>query len=209
MAVAENSRDEWDPGRVGAGLSLSAVGAVVLIVSLFLNWYQPGRNAWQVFEVWDLVLAAIAIFILTGIAGQLGWARAVPGRWLLGASMAAVVIVVDTLINPPPAAGGYGLMAGAWLALAGSLVMLLGTALAVARISVTLSEGPSAPLRTPSPAGWWRQRARRGQPRRTGPESVAAGPAAPPVHPPVERADPDATAPISPTDRFPPPGPAE
>ena len=47
------------PERINGGQALVAVGAIVLIVSLFLSWYEPGRTAWTVFEVWDVVLAAI------------------------------------------------------------------------------------------------------------------------------------------------------
>ena len=47
--------------RGDAGAILLGLGALLLFISLFLHWYQPGRSAWAVFEVWDLVLAGLAL----------------------------------------------------------------------------------------------------------------------------------------------------
>jgi uncharacterized membrane protein HdeD (DUF308 family) len=55
------------PERINGGQALVAIGAIALIVSLFLNWYEPGRSAWTVFEVWDIVLAAIGIAAIAAI----------------------------------------------------------------------------------------------------------------------------------------------
>ena len=46
--------------RIEAGPVLVGLGAVVLLISLFLDWYQPGVTAWDAFEVLDLLLAALA-----------------------------------------------------------------------------------------------------------------------------------------------------
>lgn len=137
--------------NLDAGLLLIGLGAIMLFVSLFLEWYQPNAEAWDVFEVWDLVLAALAIAALVAVAGRLGVGKPRPASWLIGASAAALVIVLYALIDPPPVAdavgdagGGFGDPGtGLWLALAATILMAAGTLLSVARISVAFSAGGS------------------------------------------------------------------
>jgi hypothetical protein len=138
MASPSESRPRAAPHLEG-GVALVAIGAPLLLVSLFLNWYQPGRSAWAVFEVWDLVLAALAVAALLAVAGRLGLARARPDSWLVVPSLAAFVIVVASLLNHPPAAIGEDPMIGIWLALTAAVLMLVGVALSVARVSVAIS----------------------------------------------------------------------
>ena len=38
---------------------LAGVGAIALIVSLFLDWFKPGITAWDAFEVLDLELIPV------------------------------------------------------------------------------------------------------------------------------------------------------
>nr|MBA3749057.1 hypothetical protein [Solirubrobacterales bacterium] len=140
-------------GNLDAGLLLIALGAIVLLVSLFLEWYQPNAEAWDVFEVWDLVLAALAIAALVAVAGRMGFGSPRPASWLIGACVAALVIVLYALIDPPPVAdaigsqgGGFGDPGtGLWLALAATILMTIGMLLSVARISVAFSTGAAAP----------------------------------------------------------------
>jgi hypothetical protein len=148
--------EELDGRRVIAG-----VGALVLLVSLFLDWFQPGISAWDVFEVLDLVLAAIAIATLA-IAVPQAW-RALRGpdlspRLLPVFGIAAFVIVVAALINHPPAAFHQPIGTGAWIALGGSALMAIGGILSAARISVVVSVGSragshEAPTRTTATSG--------------------------------------------------------
>jgi hypothetical protein len=142
-----------------AGLLLIGIGAIVLLVSLFLEWYEPNAEAWDVFEVWDLVLAALAIAALVAVAGRMGFGTPRPAAWLIGASLGALVIVLYALIDPPPVAeaistngGDFGdPSTGLWLALAAAILMTAGTLLSVARISIAISAAgrdhvsPSAP----------------------------------------------------------------
>ncbi|MEA2269988.1 MAG: hypothetical protein QOC64_2598 [Solirubrobacteraceae bacterium] len=148
--------------NLDAGLLLIGLGAIVLFVSLFLEWYQPTAEAWDVFEVWDLVLAALAIAALVAVAGRLGFGTPRPASWLIGASIAALVIVLYALIDPPPVAdaigdadGGFGDPGtGLWLALAATVLMAAGTLLSVARISVAFSTaGPGIADRRGRDAG--------------------------------------------------------
>jgi hypothetical protein len=164
-----------------AGALLAGLGSLLLLVSLFLEWYQPNAEAWDVFEVWDLVLAALAVAALVAVAGRLGFGTPRPASWLIGASLAALVIVIYALVDPPPivdAAGGAGNGfgdpgTGLWLALAATILMTAGVLLSVARISVAFSTGgPAAgePLA--------RRRAAAADPLAPDPVVGGAGPAA-------------------------------
>ena len=51
-----------------AGAAVAAGGAVLLLISLFLDWYGDdghGYSAWTLFEVIDLLLAAIALIAIS------------------------------------------------------------------------------------------------------------------------------------------------
>ena len=57
--------------RIEAGPVLVGLGALILLISLFLDWYQPAVTAWEAFEVLDLLLAALAIAALVAAAGAI------------------------------------------------------------------------------------------------------------------------------------------
>ena len=86
--------------RFDAGTGLVAVGAVLLLVSLFIDWYHPGGDAWAVFETLDLVLAGAAVCGLLAVAPRFGTGGL--GRALPVISVVAFAIVVVQLIDPPP-----------------------------------------------------------------------------------------------------------
>jgi carbon starvation protein CstA len=135
------------------GLMALGLGAILLLVSLFLDWFEPGNSAWTIFEVSDIVLAALALAVLAAVAAEFGvWSQR-PDSWLLVPAIVAPIIVIVSLINQPPAAQAPGQepMAGIWLALAGSLLMLIGAVLAVARISVAVNRADPAAPRGPAP----------------------------------------------------------
>jgi hypothetical protein len=122
--------------RFDAGTGLVAVGAVLLLVSLFIDWYHPGGDAWAVFESLDVLLAGAAVCGLLAVAprfGTGGLGRALP---LISAIAFAVVLV--QLIDPPPVVRHSDLATGAWLALAATATMTLGAMLGAASISVTV-----------------------------------------------------------------------
>ena len=125
--------------RFEVGPILVALGALLLLVSLFLEWYGP-LNAWEAFEVVEVLLAALAVAALVVAAGQL-----VPDldvgdrRWLPAIVVAAAVLVAAELVDLPPAVGAEPLEQGAWLAFAAALVMLAGAILTVGRISFAIS----------------------------------------------------------------------
>jgi hypothetical protein len=134
------------PERINGGRALVVLGAVALIVSLFLHWYEPGRTAWTVFEVLDLVLAAIGIAALAAAVpigrGGAPAGLAVPERWLPVLGVAAVIIVAGALINHPPAARGGSPELGAWIALAAAGTLTVGGILSGARVSLVITLRP-------------------------------------------------------------------
>ena len=143
---------------------LAGLGAVLLLISLFLDWFEPGLSAWAVFEALDLVLAATALIALAFAARSLGL---VPIGSMAATTACAVafVVVVSQLIDQPPAVLDEGPEVGAWLALAGATVMLVGALLSRTGISLALNverpgvhggatEGrpaPAAPTRSDHP----------------------------------------------------------
>ena len=171
-------------GRIDVGPLIVIPGALLLLVSLFLDWYEPGLDAWKVFEVLDLVLAAIALACLLAAAHRLG--AALPGaravsRALPALGIAALVIVASQAINHPPAAVGEDADTGLWLALAGAALLALGAVLSTSRISLAVNvegrpsqagEPETAPLSQSAPG------AQRTTPRSS--EPLLGGQATPP-----------------------------
>jgi hypothetical protein len=156
MATAPDRPRTPDVTRFELGAVLVAVGAVVLLISLFFDWYQPGRSAWQIFEVWDLVLAALALTALWVAAERVWSTRPLPQRWVLGPGIASFVIVAESLLNHPPAAIGAGPMVGIWLALAASIAMVIGAGMSLARVSVAIQISDGAAMARGAPGTWSR-----------------------------------------------------
>ena len=133
---------------------LAALGALLLAVSLFLDWFAPGLSAWTVFEALDMVLAAIALTTLAAVVPRLIGApkrSIVPEGVLPALGITAFVIVGIQLINHPPAAIGRDEEVGAWLALAGATLLLIGTTLLRTRVTISMSPREPAPRAEPSP----------------------------------------------------------
>ncbi len=156
MATAADRPRTPDVTRFEAGALLVAVGAVVLLISLFFDWYEPGRSAWQVFEVWDLVLAALALTALWAATERVWSTHPLPQRWLFAPGSAALVIVVESLLNHPPAAIGSAPMVGIWLALGASLAMVVGAGMSIARVSVAIQISDGAAPARGGPGTWSR-----------------------------------------------------
>jgi hypothetical protein len=103
----------------------------------------PIGNAWAVFESLDVILAAIAAgTIYVAIAGL------PEGRsWILPLGGLALLIVASQIIDPPPSisspvpapgAKGPDPAFGAWLALAGSLSLVVAGVLSRASVSFAI-----------------------------------------------------------------------
>jgi hypothetical protein len=121
--------------KIEAGPLVALLGAGLLLVSLFLEWFTPGASAWDVFEVLDLLLAAVAIAAALAALGLLAPEIAVlDRRWIAPLAFLALVVVGSQLIDPPPAVADGERGLGAWLALAGALLLVTGALLSFSRV---------------------------------------------------------------------------
>jgi hypothetical protein len=141
--------------RIEGGSVIAAIGAVMLLTSLFLDWFEPDLSAWTAFEIVDLLLAGLALAVIYACVEQLRDADAASAgqpaaRWPALAGVLALVLVVATLLNHPPAAIGLGVKVGIWIALAGAVLMALGTLIDRSGISFSFSVARSTP-RTAGP----------------------------------------------------------
>jgi hypothetical protein len=129
------------PTQVPVGPLVASVGAVLLIVSLFLDWYER-ITGFTVFEVLDLLLVMLALATIASLVGGLGLVRPAPSpRVSLAVAIFTVLVVASQVVNDPPAvAGSVGPSkdVGIWLALAGSGLMVVGAVLGYARISLAV-----------------------------------------------------------------------
>jgi hypothetical protein len=140
------------PQRINVGQVLVIVGALALLVSLFLDWYEVGSfdgegvSAWTVFEIADLGLAGLGILAIAGaIPTRLGGRESRPlvdPGWLPWLGLAALVFIVVTLLNDPPAVRDRPVEIGIWIALAGAVLLAAGGVLSSSRISVVVSASP-------------------------------------------------------------------
>jgi hypothetical protein len=126
--------------RLELGPLVVALGALLLLVSLFLNWYEPNITAWDAFEVWDLVLAAMGVFTLVLAMGLVVPELALlESPALLADALAIAVIVASQIINQPPAAAGQDRAIGCWLALGSAALIVFGTLLTLSRIRFAIA----------------------------------------------------------------------
>jgi peptidoglycan/LPS O-acetylase OafA/YrhL len=123
--------------RVDAGTILAAVGAALLLASLFVEWFDPVGTGWQVFEVVDVLLAGIAVGTVAALFGRDRPADDAPW-WVPLLATVAVAVVAVQLVDPPPAARETDRATGAWLALGGALLLAAGALLRHSRISISV-----------------------------------------------------------------------
>ena len=122
-----------------------------MLVSLFMTWYEVPPvppaveatelgTAWQIFESLDLVLAGAAILAVYVAYEQITGTGRLGESWLLVVGLLALVIVGSQLLDAPAVVRGVAgePATGAWLALGGSVAMLIGGILSTARVSLAL-----------------------------------------------------------------------
>jgi hypothetical protein len=142
-------------GRIQLGPVLGLIGAVMLVVSLFLDWWE-GLTAFTAYEFLDLLLVLLALATIVQLAGGMGLLRTAPPpaspAITLAVTLFTLFVVLTQLINDPPAVVGSGRDhdIGMWLALAGAALMAVGAVLAFARISLAVDVRPRSDSTEPT-----------------------------------------------------------
>ena len=100
--------------RIEAGPVLVGLGALLLLVSVFLDWYDPNVTAWEAFEVLDLLMVVLSLAAIVAVVGTFAPSAAVIDRRSLPLIVAALaVIVASQILDPPPGVSGDP-TTGAW-----------------------------------------------------------------------------------------------
>ena len=126
------------------GPLIAAIGAVMLLVSLFLNWYE-GLTAFTVFELVDIVLVVCALLIVLQLAGGMGLMK--PPASPVVSLLVALFALGDVLPHLR-------------LAVAGTVLMATGAFLATANISLSIEPREHEPTRVDHDAETVREPAR-------------------------------------------------
>jgi hypothetical protein len=142
--------------RVRAGELLALAGAICVGVALAEPWYENAAfvklSAWDTFGPAVALLIAAAAAALTLVMSTLterGTALPVAaGVWSTLFAIAAMISAVVRVLERPEHA--VRLCAGAWLALAGAILMLVGSWQAMRDERTGVYEPPSPPRR-PAP----------------------------------------------------------
>jgi hypothetical protein len=138
--------------HIPIGSLVAAVGGVLLIVSLGLDWYGE-LSGFNSFEFLDLLLVLLALVTLAILAADLGLLRTpLRSGTPLVLGVVALVVVLSQLINHPPAGIGDDVETGLWLGLAGAALMLAGAILSTARIAIAVEPRTRASAAAPPPA---------------------------------------------------------
>lgn len=136
-----NAQPQPQRAQLPVGPLVAAVGAALLIVSLFLDWYDQ-LTGFTVFEFLDLLLVLLALATIASLVGGLGLVRPAPSPGVsLAVAIFTVLVVASQVVNDPPAVAGAigpGKEIGIWLALAGAALMVVGAVLGYARISLAV-----------------------------------------------------------------------
>jgi hypothetical protein len=134
--------------RLEAGPLLVTLGALLLLVSLFLNWYTGDITAWEAFEVWDLVLFVLALGAIAAGLGLTTQDVDVVDRKVLPAGVVVVAVIVGSqLLDPPPAAAASDPDTGIWLAVGAAVLMCVGALLIYGKVHLSLTVEGREPRR--------------------------------------------------------------
>ena len=124
--------------HVPIGALVAAIGGLLLIVSLSLDWF--GRfSGFNSFEFLDLLLVTLGLVAVATLAVALGLLH-VPLRpgTSLAVGILAFVVVASQLLNHPPIGIDRDPETGAWLGLGGAALMVAGAILSTARIAIAV-----------------------------------------------------------------------
>jgi hypothetical protein len=163
-------------GRLRPADVLAGIGGAVLLGSLWLKWYgldaralirggdskrgalnvldtfsTPDLSAWQAFSAIDILLAVAALLAIgVPISSALARSPAKPVAFALLASVAgfvAVLLVLFRIVDQPGSNALITVKSGAWIGMAGAVLALVGSSLALADDSTPGATPPQVPRR--------------------------------------------------------------
>jgi hypothetical protein len=149
-------------GRLRGGELLTGVGAVALVVSLFLEWVGPvGATGWDALGWLVLALAVIAVLCAAGLVVLTAADR--PVTHIVAAAVvtatiapvALLVLALRALVFQPGANDVTTVEYGAWIGLAGAALLTVGAWWSLADERTDAPESayvPPAPRPAPPPA---------------------------------------------------------
>ena len=156
--------------RVRAGDVLAGAAGVVLLASMFLDWYSVspdaalggdgrvrGVSAWGAFTVVDVFLALVALLgIALALSQVVGRGPALPvalGVITTTLALAATLLLLYRIVNQPGPNDVIGVSLGAWVGLAGCLGVFVGGWLSLSdERPRPVDPIPPEPRRRPTPA---------------------------------------------------------
>ena len=148
--------------RVRAGEIVAGAAGVLLLASLFLEWYsvdsrEDGLSAWAAFSFVDLLLALVALLgIALAVSQVVGRGPALPvalGVITTTLALAASLLLLYRILNQPGPNDAIGVSAGAWVGLAAAIAVFLGAWLSLSdERPRPVDPVPPEPQRRPTPA---------------------------------------------------------
>jgi hypothetical protein len=122
-----------DLRRLGAGEWMASISGVVLVVSLFLPWYEPSASGWEALAAIDVLLALVAASgVLVGIVTAVQRVPAVPiatsALVMISGSFGVLLVLFRVIDLPNGAAGREWAL---WLGLAGAVGIAAGAFIAM------------------------------------------------------------------------------
>jgi hypothetical protein len=136
-----------DSSRLERGELIAALGGILLAVGIFLAWYRtsPGNanavidgrrggvSAWDIYPLmrWLLLAAAVAPLILVWIIlrdHELSWSRGQLTA-VVGIAAFGLIFYAGVIDRPGEPSGAISLAIGWFLALLGSILMIVGGAM--------------------------------------------------------------------------------
>ena len=119
-------------GRLRVGEILVLIGALGVIFSFTLDWYQNAERSFDAFDTFGpavvlLLLSAVValILVVTTVTERSTALPVAAAIWSTLFGFVAVIAAIVRLLERPQ--GATSLCAGAWMALAGALLILVGS----------------------------------------------------------------------------------
>jgi hypothetical protein len=149
-------------GRLRTGELIAGAGAVVLLVSLFLDWVGPVKESgWSSLGWLTLAFATAAVLAAAWLVAAIAGDR--PVTQVIAASVtaavvgpiAAIALLVRTALAQPGPNAVTTMQAGAYVGLAGALALAIGAWWSLADERTDAPESayvPPAPRPAPPPA---------------------------------------------------------